>query len=73
MLLLHLTSIQAKALSPEEHAEEIAAKRLANETFARYRRLSEAALQAEALPPGQRMTIKRYFERIRPEMSSSEE
>lgn len=57
-------------LSTESSAK---AKRLANETFARYRRLSEAALQAEALPPGQRMTIKRYFERIRPEMSSSEE
>ena len=31
MVLLHLTSIQAEALSPEEHAEEIAAKRLAND------------------------------------------
>ena len=59
-----------QVLSTENSAQ---AKRLAGETFARYRKLSEAALQAEALPPGQRMTIKRYFERIRPEMSSESE
>ena len=42
------------------------ASRLAQESFAKYKKMSEAVLQSEPVPPGHRATIQRYFEGIRP-------
>jgi hypothetical protein len=43
------------------------AQRPTRETYQKYRRLSEAALESEPIPLGQRETIRRYFEMIRPD------
>ncbi|MEZ6062368.1 MAG: hypothetical protein R3C19_18655 [Planctomycetaceae bacterium] len=42
------------------------AQREAREVFGRYQKMSDAVLDAEALPAGYRQTIRRYFESIRP-------
>lgn len=49
------------------------ASRLARETYAEYRKMSEAVLQSEPIPYGQRNTIRRYFELIRPTEAVAEE
>jgi hypothetical protein len=36
------------------------------ETYQKYRRMTEAALNSEPIPLGHRQTIRRYFELIRP-------
>ncbi len=43
------------------------ASRSYQETYARYRRKTEAALNSEPIPLGHRQTIRRYFELIRPQ------
>ncbi len=42
------------------------------EVYQEYRKLSEAVLDQEPIPLGQRQTIRRYFELIRPQNSSDE-
>lgn len=44
-------------------------QRRAVQTFAKYRKLSEAVLESEPIPLGQRQTIRNYFESIRPVQS----
>jgi hypothetical protein len=43
------------------------ARRLERDVYQKFRRLSEAALESEAIPLGHRETIRRYFELIRPQ------
>jgi hypothetical protein len=43
------------------------AARAYREQYRKYRRMTEAALDAEPIPLGQRETIRRYFELIRPQ------
>lgn len=50
--------------SPEGKQE---AQRQYRETYARYKRISEAVLDSEPIPLGHRQTIRRYFELIRPQ------
>lgn len=51
-------------------SSEEQATRLAQETFARYQRMSQAILEGEPIPHGQRRTVQRYFELIRPSVES---
>jgi hypothetical protein len=44
-----------------------AAARTYREKYQKYRRMNEAALNSEPIPLGQRQTIRRYFELIRPQ------
>jgi hypothetical protein len=44
-----------------------AAVRSYREQYQKYRRMTEAALNSEPIPLGQRQTIRRYFELIRPQ------
>jgi hypothetical protein len=44
-----------------------AAARAYREQYQKYRRMTEAALDSEPIPLGQRQTIRRYFELIRPD------
>ncbi|MCA9049764.1 MAG: hypothetical protein KDA89_13605 [Planctomycetaceae bacterium] len=48
------------------------AKRRVQETFAEYRQMSEAVLDAEQIPPSHRRTIREYFQRIRPESATKD-
>lgn len=50
--------------APESHQK---AQRKAQEAFNRYQKMSDTVLDTEAIPPGHRETIRRYFERIRPD------
>jgi hypothetical protein len=43
------------------------AARAYREQYQKYRRMTEAALDSEPIPLGQRQTIRRYFELIRPQ------
>jgi hypothetical protein len=43
------------------------ASRAYREQYQKYRRMTEAALNSEPIPLGQRQTIRRYFELIRPQ------
>jgi hypothetical protein len=45
------------------------ASRSYREQYQKYRRMTEAALNSEPIPLGQRETIRRYFELIRPQES----
>jgi hypothetical protein len=49
------------------------AHRPTRENYQKYRRLSEAALDSEPIPLGQRETIRRYFEMIRPDGGEAKE
>jgi hypothetical protein len=49
-----------------------AAARAYREQYQKYRRLTEAALDAEPIPLGHRQTIRRYFELIRPQGDETE-
>lgn len=49
--------------TPESQAR---AQRQAQEAFNRYQKMSDAVLDSEAIPPGHRATIRKYFELIRP-------
>lgn len=42
------------------------AQREYRESYAKYRKISESVLENEPIPLGQRQTIRRYFESIRP-------
>lgn len=48
------------------------AARKYSEQYQKYRRMSEAALNSEPIPLGQRETIRRYFELIRPQGDEAE-
>ncbi len=48
------------------------ASRSYRESYAKYRRKTEAALNSEPIPLGHRETIRRYFELIRPQEGESE-
>jgi hypothetical protein len=43
------------------------ARRAYRESYAKYRKISEAVLESEPIPLGHRQTIRRYFEAIRPQ------
>jgi len=49
-----------------------AAARAYREQYQKYRRMTEAALDAEPIPLGHRETIRRYFELIRPQGEESD-
>jgi hypothetical protein len=49
-----------------------AAARAYREQYQKYRRMTEAALDAEPIPLGHRQTIRRYFELIRPQGDETE-
>jgi hypothetical protein len=49
-----------------------AATRTYREQYQKYRRMTEAALNSEPIPLGQRQTIRRYFELIRPSGDEAE-
>jgi hypothetical protein len=55
--------------SPEGQQQ---AGRLTRDRYQKYRRLSEAVLDSEPIPLGQRQTIRRYFELIRPSQTEGE-
>jgi hypothetical protein len=48
------------------------AARAYREQYRKYRRMTEAALDSEPIPLGQRETIRRYFELIRPQGDESD-
>jgi hypothetical protein len=48
------------------------AARAYRDQYQKYRRMTEAALNTEPIPLGQRQTIRRYFELIRPEGSEAD-
>ena len=48
------------------------AARSYREQYQKYRRMTEAALNSEPIPLGQRQTIRRYFELIRPQGDEAE-
>lgn len=55
--------------SPEGREQ---ARRRARQSFAEYQKMSEAVLESEPIPLGQRQTIRRYFQLIRPAGPSAE-
>ena len=59
-----------KLTSPESQQEF--SEREFREVFQEYRKMSEAVLESEPIPLGQRQTIRRYFESIRPSESDVE-
>ncbi len=58
---------ESKTETTQTTGGEQTAERMAQDTFARYKKISDAALESEAVPPGQRDTIRRYFQLIRPD------
>jgi hypothetical protein len=54
--------------SPEGHAE---AQRQYRDVYKKYQRLSEAVLDSEPIPLGNRHMIRRYFESIRPSQADA--
>lgn len=55
-----------KETTQGEQSEETA-KRKVRATFGKYQKLSDAVLESEPIPLGQRQMIRKYFELIRPE------
>ena len=56
--------------SPEARQQ---ARRSYKEVYQKYRKMSDAVLDSEAIPLGYRQTIRRYFELIRPQNSDTPE
>lgn len=49
--------------------EEQTAEREYQQNLERYQSLQESSLDSEAIPPGQKQTIRRYFQLIRPKQN----
>ena len=54
-----------ETLKSSEAQQELSGREF-REAFQEYRKMSEAVLETEPIPLGQRQTIRRYFESIRP-------
>ena len=68
-----------KSDSGESDIETTIARETAQEAMRRYRQqsekyeqLTESVLESESIPPGQRQTIRRYFEMIRPQAGEAD-
>jgi len=57
--------------SSDTDAQQEQAQRGFRDTFQEYRKMSEAVLETEPIPLGQRQMIRRYFESIRPSESDT--
>ncbi len=60
-----------KETTQGEQSEETV-KRKVRATFGKYQKLSEAVLESEPIPVGQRQMIRKYFELIRPEAADDD-
>ena len=51
--------------------EEVARRGVRSERYEKYRKMSDTVLESEPIPLGQRQTIRRYFELIRPSQNDA--